>query len=110
MGPDYSFKTTAEQASRSAMERLTSLVSGKQAEQQYGTLDRRPSADHSDAASDASDDDDDDDSYYGDEPEAEAAFSWVEYAIFTLLGVAMLWAWYVPPNLPPSTLWPVIRP
>lgn len=24
----------------------------------------------------------------------EAAFSWAEYAIFLLLGIAMLWAWY----------------
>lgn len=23
----------------------------------------------------------------------ELPFSWIEYAIFTLLGVAMLWAW-----------------
>ncbi|KAJ4674525.1 hypothetical protein HRR95_005653 [Exophiala dermatitidis] len=27
------------------------------------------------------------------EVEAEAPFSWVEYAIFLLLGIAMLWAW-----------------
>lgn len=26
-------------------------------------------------------------------------FSWFEYSIFLLLGVAMLWAWYVPPPL-----------
>jgi equilibrative nucleoside transporter 1/2/3 len=26
----------------------------------------------------------------------EAPFSWAHYAVFTLLGVAMLWAWYVP--------------
>lgn len=25
----------------------------------------------------------------------EQAFSWTDYAVFTLLGVAMLWAWYV---------------
>jgi hypothetical protein len=25
----------------------------------------------------------------------ETAFSWLEYAIFFLLGIAMLWAWYV---------------
>jgi equilibrative nucleoside transporter 1/2/3 len=24
----------------------------------------------------------------------EQAFSWTDYAVFTLLGVAMLWAWY----------------
>jgi solute carrier family 29 (equilibrative nucleoside transporter), member 1/2/3 len=24
----------------------------------------------------------------------ETPFSWIEYFIFTLLGVAMLWAWY----------------
>lgn len=35
----------------------------------------------------------------------EVPFSWLEYGIFALLGMAMLWAWYVvlqnPPN-PPS--------
>lgn len=25
----------------------------------------------------------------------QAAFSWIEYSIFVLIGVAMLWAWYV---------------
>jgi len=25
----------------------------------------------------------------------DAPFSWIEYAIFALIGVAMLWAWYV---------------
>jgi hypothetical protein len=25
----------------------------------------------------------------------EAQFSWIEYAIFLLLGVSMLWAWFV---------------
>jgi hypothetical protein len=28
---------------------------------------------------------------------AEAPFSWTHYAVFMLLGVAMLWAWYVFP-------------
>jgi solute carrier family 29 (equilibrative nucleoside transporter), member 1/2/3 len=27
------------------------------------------------------------------EPQAEVPFSWLEYGIFALLGVAMLWAW-----------------
>lgn len=27
--------------------------------------------------------------------EDQAPFSWIEYAIFVLIGVAMLWAWYV---------------
>jgi solute carrier family 29 (equilibrative nucleoside transporter), member 1/2/3 len=27
------------------------------------------------------------------ESESEAIFSWTEYSIFALLGVAMLWAW-----------------
>lgn len=38
------------------------------------------------------------DSYAESEVSAEqltAPFSWVEYAIFLLLGVAMLWAWLV---------------
>lgn len=31
--------------------------------------------------------------------EAEGpAFSWVEYSIFVLLGIAMLWAWYGHPT------------
>ncbi len=25
-------------------------------------------------------------------------FSWMEYAIFLLLGISMLWAWYIPPT------------
>lgn len=33
----------------------------------------------------------------------EQPFSWWEYSIFVLLGVAMLWAWYVV-NLPDSTV------
>jgi hypothetical protein len=40
--------------------------------------------------------DDDSESYQGSNeslaPE-EIQFSWIEYSIFTLLGVAMLWAW-----------------
>lgn len=31
------------------------------------------------------------------EPQEELPFSWVEYSIFILLGIAMLWAWYVGP-------------
>lgn len=40
------------------------------------------------------------------EEEEEVPFSWMEYAIFVLLGMAMLWAWYVdhhhhiPPPIP----------
>lgn len=38
------------------------------------------------------------------EPEQDKAdegepFSWFEYSIFLLLGIAMLWAWYVAPAL-----------
>jgi len=35
-------------------------------------------------------------SYLEAESEAEAIFSWIEYSIFALIGVAMLWAWYAP--------------
>lgn len=28
------------------------------------------------------------------DPRSETPFSWFEYGIFTLLGIAMLWAWY----------------
>lgn len=42
-----------------------------------------------------------------DEPaEEEVPFSWLEYSIFALLGVAMLWAWYVVPQSPRQTLPP----
>ena len=33
-------------------------------------------------------------SYLEAESETEAIFSWMEYSVFTLIGVAMLWAWY----------------
>ena len=29
----------------------------------------------------------------------DAPFSWLEYSVFLLLGVAMLWAWYVSNSL-----------
>jgi equilibrative nucleoside transporter 1/2/3 len=32
-------------------------------------------------------------------PLEETTFSWIEYSIFMLLGVAMLWAWCDPPLL-----------
>ena len=38
-----------------------------------------------------------DDDSVSDETQMEVegpAFSWVEYSIFLLLGIAMLWAWY----------------
>lgn len=41
--------------------------------------------------------DDESESYNGSNeslPPNDTAFSWIEYSIFTLLGVAMLWAWY----------------
>lgn len=43
------------------------------------------------------DQDDEGGTEYEDEGDAveELPFSWVEYSIFLLLGVAMLWAWYV---------------
>ena len=43
----------------------------------------------------AHDRDDEEGTEYGDEELAaeEFPFSWVEYSIFLLLGVAMLWAW-----------------
>jgi solute carrier family 29 (equilibrative nucleoside transporter), member 1/2/3 len=33
--------------------------------------------------------------------QCDVPFSWSEYAIFTLLGVAMLWAWFVTHHPPP---------
>ncbi len=41
---------------------------------------------------------DEDSSFFEGESEEEAPFSWVEYAVFALLGVAMLWAWYARPK------------
>jgi len=38
-------------------------------------------------------DEEDRDSVVGSSTEDEAPFSWIEYSIFLLLGVAMLWAW-----------------
>ena len=50
--------------------------------------------------------DDESESYGGSDeslaPE-ETAFSWIEYSIFTLLGVAMLWAWWDPFTLDDNT-------
>jgi equilibrative nucleoside transporter 1/2/3 len=43
--------------------------------------------------------DDDSESYVGSNeslPPEENTFSWIEYTIFTLLGIAMLWAWCDP--------------
>jgi equilibrative nucleoside transporter 1/2/3 len=39
-----------------------------------------------------------DDAYQTKTDEGEP-FSWFEYSIFLLLGIAMLWAWYVPLSL-----------
>src|SRR5687767_8582540 len=39
----------------------------------------------------------------------EVPFSWMEYYIFAILGMAMLWAWYVL-NLPSSTCHPSPEP
>lgn len=38
--------------------------------------------------------------YTVDEDGEEVPFSWFEYYAFLMLGVAMLWAWYVPLSLP----------
>ena len=40
--------------------------------------------------------DDDSATLEGSVYEDSAPFSWIEYSIFALIGVAMLWAWYVP--------------
>ena len=39
--------------------------------------------------------DDDSDTLEGSDYEEEVPFSWIEYSIFALVGVAMLWAWCV---------------
>jgi solute carrier family 29 (equilibrative nucleoside transporter), member 1/2/3 len=54
-------------------------------------LRQEPSEDYEPIRSDAIDDMGT--SFHEDAPKAE--FSWVEYIIFLLLGVSMLWAWYV---------------
>ena len=38
------------------------------------------------------------------ETQEENPFSWLEYSIFLIIGVAMLWAWYA---IPFSTRWSV---
>lgn len=43
--------------------------------------------------------DDDSGTLEGSIYEEGTPFSWIEYSIFALIGVAMLWAWYV-------SLWP----
>ncbi len=43
--------------------------------------------------------DGEDSSYREGESSDETPFSWVEYLVFALLGVAMLWAWCVPGRL-----------
>lgn len=40
---------------------------------------------------------------YDERAEEAVPFSWLEYGIFALLGVAMLWAWYVVPQSPRQT-------
>ena len=44
--------------------------------------------------------DDDSDTLGGSVYEEEVPFSWIEYSIFALVGVAMLWAWCVNPASP----------
>lgn len=41
---------------------------------------------------------------YDEHTEEAVPFSWLEYSIFALLGVAMLWAWYVVLQSPRSNL------
>lgn len=45
-------------------------------------------------------DDDDSDTLEGSVYAEEVPFSWIEYSIFALIGVAMLWAWCVRPASP----------
>lgn len=42
----------------------------------------------------------------GESTQPTSSFSWLEYSIFLLLGIAMLWAWYVFPLLFNSPLHP----
>lgn len=42
-------------------------------------------------------DDDDVSISDGESIQPTSSFSWLEYSIFLLLGIAMLWAWYVFP-------------
>jgi len=38
-------------------------------------------------------------------PDPAPPFSYVEYAVFLLLGIAMLWAWYAAPDLLLGTIY-----
>lgn len=63
------------------MDRLRSIFQKREADEQ----EYRPLYEDSVALGQESDD------------EHETPFSWVEYGIFVVLGVAMLWAWYICP-------------
>jgi hypothetical protein len=62
------------------MDRIRSFFAKKSESQEYAPL--QADADDNDAATLTS-------------TTEEPPFSWLEYSVFLLLGVAMLWAWYV---------------
>lgn len=82
------------------MERVRTLTGRKQsyerleadADSGYGASETRPLT---------LDDDEEEDAELAREMRdvVEAPFEWIVYGVFFLLGVAMLWAWYVQPIL-----------
>jgi len=78
------------------MERLRALLQNPASEIDDQEYEQLVAGDDTDAESR------DDGSTLRDPPE-ETPFYYLEYAVFMLLGVAMLWAWFVP-LLPPPPL------
>ena len=73
------------------MDRIKGLFSQKKVEEQeYAPLNDGPVGFEESGSS-----------YLEGESLDEAQFSWMEYLIFGLIGVAMLWAWYVVTRLRP---------
>jgi len=74
---------------RTTMDKMRDLFSRHNAEQEYEPIES------SITANDLDEDVRRPVVFVPDPPMEEGPFSWFEYSIFLLLGIAMLWAWYV---------------
>lgn len=72
---------------RTAIDRLRALFNGSDSEPEYEPISSSSSVHEDDTRRPVL--------VLPDQVEA-TPFSWFEYGIFMLIGVAMLWAWYVP--------------
>lgn len=73
------------------MERLRD---SRQRKQSYGSLDNDSGFGESESRPlTLSDEDEDGHGVHPDDAEEADTFSWITYAVFFLLGMAMLWAW-----------------